>query len=157
MRKFSVTKQAEGWVALDCRGKIISGPHDEEWMAHLYGTHAANAPSLEKRLNLRRIKADNAGGYSTYFKGRPFAGVQVTVSRHDDARDGWYAFGEKDGESFRLDGYATKAAILKEINAWGDDVMQTRNILNPDAGPIDIARRAWGGCTDPGTELYHSM
>ena len=51
----------------------------------------------------------------------------------------------------------TLKGVLSLINAHGDDIKTTRNILNPDAGEIEISRRNWGGCTDPGTETYHCM
>ena len=39
----------------------------------------------------------------------------------------------------------------------GDTLVETRNLLNPDAGPIMIRRSQKGGCCDPGTETYWSM
>ena len=38
-----------------------------------------------------------------------------------------------------------------------DPLVETKNILNPSAGPIMIRLSEKGGCTDPGTERYHSM
>lgn len=68
---------------------------------------------------------------------------------------------------------AAKAQRTKAINAgkltadWqvisteafraNEPMVETRNILNPEAGPIMIRISEKGGCTDPGTERYHTM
>lgn len=148
MRKFTVAQTSTGeWAAFDVRGKIISGPHPEQWMASLYGTHAACAPSQVKRLNLR--KRDGI------LSGRPFGGVKVE-SLYKRASGEWFAIVTVDGRTLQYI-HDTRKGVLDMIEAHGRDVMKTRNILNPDAGEIDILRRDWGGCTDPGTETYHCM
>lgn len=38
-----------------------------------------------------------------------------------------------------------------------EPMVETRNILNPAGGPIMIRLSEKGTCTDPGTELYHTM
>jgi len=146
MRKFTVENTVDGWVARGVRGNVISGPHAEEWMAHLYGTHAACAPSLMKRLNLKKRNG--------LVSGRPFGGVEVKALLK---RDGdWAAIVVVDGDVRNY--IATKRDdVLKMIEAHGRDIVKTRNMLNPEAGEIDIYRSEWGGCTDPGTERYHSM
>ena len=42
-------------------------------------------------------------------------------------------------------------------NIWGSEEVETYNMLNRAAGPLKIARKNYGGCTDPGTETYWSM
>lgn len=49
-----------------------------------------------------------------------------------------------------------KVISVEEFNA-NEPMVETRNILNPDAGPIMIRISQRGGCCDPGTETYHSM
>ena len=142
MRKFTVEKRGNEFVAVDVRGKVISGPYSEEWMAHLYGTHAACAPSLQKRLKLRKVD----GVYS----GRPFSGVKVE-SCYKQPSGEWRAICTVDGERITYVANTLKA-VLQFVAKHGADIKKTRNILNPDAGEIDIARSEWGGCTDPGTE-----
>lgn len=147
MRKFTIEKRAEGWVAVGARGNVISGPHPEEWMASLYGTHAACAPSQVKRLSLTKNRAG-------VLVGTPFPGVAVSVYRQRSGE--WRADTVVDGRCISYV-HDTRKGVLDLVEAHGNDTMKTRNILNPDAGEIDIARRDWGGCTDPGTERYHCM
>ena len=52
---------------------------------------------------------------------------------------------------------AMDAAMLWVDNVWGNEPVMTRNILNPAGGEFPIARKQYGGCCDPGTELYHCM
>lgn len=40
---------------------------------------------------------------------------------------------------------------------WGNEQVETSNLLNPKGGVIMIARKHRGGCCDPGTERYHTM
>lgn len=148
MRKFTVAQTSTGeWAAFDVRGKIISGPHPEQWMASLYGTHAACAPSQVKRLNLRKVDG--------VLQGRPFGGVHVKALYRQDSGE-WRAMVAVDGKLVTYI-HNTRKGVLDLIEAHGRDIMKTRNILNPEAGEIDIERRDWGGCTDPGTERYHCM
>jgi hypothetical protein len=148
MRKFTVSQIHGGeWAAFDSRGNMISGPHPEEWMAQLYGTHAACAPSLVKRLNLRKVDG--------VLTGRPFGGVKVH-SVHKQTSGEWRAVVTVDDRDVTYVAN-TRTAVLKLIAAHGRDIKTTRNILNPNAGEIEISRSEWGGCTDPGTERYHSM
>lgn len=42
-------------------------------------------------------------------------------------------------------------------NVWGNEPVETYNLLNKQAGPLKIARKNRGGCCDPGTETYWSM
>jgi hypothetical protein len=151
MRKFTIEKRAEGWVAVGVRGNIISGPHDEEWKASLYGTHAACAPSLQKRLSLKKIPNSVDGTIG----GRPFAGVYVEIVKVCNGT--WQTLCEVDNETRELPNTKTKNEALEAINEIGNEIVKTHNLLNPEAGEIDIARRDWGGCTDPGTERYWSM
>ena len=148
MRKFTVSQIPSGeWAAFDSRGTMISGPHSEQWMASLYGTHAACAPSLQKRLNLKKVD----GIYS----GRPFSGVKVE-SCYKKSSGEWLAICTVDGELISYIDNTLKA-VLGHVAKHGRDIKKTKNILNPDAGEIEISRSEWGGCTDPGTERYHSM
>lgn len=63
----------------------------------------------------------------------------------------------------RVDGverfYAQKFnGALHWVDAvWGNEFVETVNLLNPGAGKVRIARRDRGGCTDPGTERYWAM
>ena len=149
MRKFTVDQLPGGdWASFDVRGKMTTGPHAEEWMARLYGTHAACAPSLVKQLNLRKING--------VYTGRPFSGVRVDCLYNGGKYAGWRAECTIDGERVTYVAH-TRDAVLKLIAAHGRDIKLTRNILNPEAGDIEIDRASWGGCTDPGTERYHSM
>lgn len=147
MRKFSVTKQAEGWVALDCRGKIISGPHDEEWKAHLYGTHAACAPSPMKTLKLK-----NRDGM---LKGWPFYGTYVEIEKTEAGN--WELRAEVDGSDRGRQLFKTRKEAFSAVFAIGRETVKTYNILNREAGEFDIDRASRGGCCDPATERYHSM
>lgn len=148
MRKFTIAQTSTGeWAAFDVRGKIISGPHAEQWMASLYGTHAACAPSQVKRLNLRKVDG--------VLQGRPFGGVHVKALFKQHSGE-WRSVVEVDGNLINYI-HDTRKGVLDLIEAHGRDIMKTRNILNPEAGEIDIERRDWGGCTDPGTERYHCM
>lgn len=152
MRKFTIEKRPAGFVAVDVRGKVISGPHPEEWMASLYGTHAACAPTLFKSLGFRPVKT---GSNYKAWQARPFGGVTALITKHP-ARKEWFAECSVDGTLIRYVA-DTRAKLCELINAHGDDIKLTRNILNPDSRDIEIARRDWGGCTDPGTERYHCM
>ena len=50
------------------------------------------------------------------------------------------------------------AKTLREIARRLDaHPVETRNLLNPEAGPIKISAADRGGCCDPGTETYWSM
>lgn len=147
-RKFTVSQTTTGqWAAFNVRGELVAGPFDEQWQASLYGTHWATAPSLFKRLKL-----STRDGITT---GHPFAGVSVD-SLYRQTSGEWRAVCTIDGERITYVGN-TRETVLKLIAAHGRDIKKTRNILNPDAGEIEITRAEWGGCTDPGTERYHCM
>lgn len=42
-----------------------------------------------------------------------------------------------------------------EFQEKHNPMVETRNLLNPDAGPIMIRKSELGGVNDPGTERYH--
>lgn len=147
-RKFTVSQTTTGeWAAFNVRGELVAGPFAEEWRAHLNGAHWSRMPSLFKRLKLR-----TRDGITT---GRPFAGVSVD-SLYRQPSGEWRAVCTVDDRRVVYVGN-TRETVLKLIAAHGRDIKMTRNILNPDAGEIEIERAAWGGCCDPGTERYHCM
>lgn len=43
---------------------------------------------------------------------------------------------------------------LQKLRSWP---VLTTNIMNPRAGKLPISWGSYGGCTDPGTERYHTM
>jgi len=49
------------------------------------------------------------------------------------------------------------AALNWVDNVWGNEPVETSNLLNPKAGKLQISRKNRGGCCDPGTETYWSM
>jgi hypothetical protein len=61
----------------------------------------------------------------------------------------------------KSNGTLTKADFLVCTTAYFtehlDPLVETRNLLNPSAGPIMIRKSELGTCTDPGTETYHCM
>ena len=148
MKKFTVQRLATGFAVFDVRGGQVGvRVFAEEWEARLAGVHWACAPSLVKQLNLKKVDG--------ILSGRPFGGVQVGgFCKQPTGR--WAAIVTVDGDRRTYVGRTQKEVCL-QIKAHGDDIMKTRNILNRDAGEIDIARSEWGGCTDPGTETYHCM
>jgi len=154
MRTINVEKTRTGYRTTNVHGKELArfetgnderDHNDAQMNAH----HARFSPTLAKRLGFKK-RGD-------YFVARPFWGAEAHVAKHDDKRDGWYCFGKKDGEGFRETHFKTKNDALKYIAKMGNDVLTTRNILNPEAGDIEISRASKGGCCDPGTERYHSM
>lgn len=148
-KRFTVSQIPGGqWAAFDVRGSMVSGPHSEEWQAHLYGGHWSRSPSQVKQLRLKR----NASGALV---GRPFYGVSVTVYKTHTGE--WRADAIVDGEARELYGHNTRRSVLSAVQAIGREQVETVNILNRDAGPIAITRADKGGCTDPGTERYHCM
>jgi hypothetical protein len=153
MKKFSIQTRlidcsSIRYVILDVRGNQVGiREFSEEWEARLAAVHWACAPSLPKRLNLKKVDG--------IFSGRPFSGVKV-ASMYKQRSGEWRAIVDVDGERVTYIANTQKAVCLL-IDAHGDDEKITRNILNPDSHEIKIARRDWGGCCDPGTERYHSM
>lgn len=143
--RVSVQRVQNGWAVIDHRTQV-GDLHDSEASAQLHAHHYRHAPSLVKRLNLKKVDG--------VLTGRPFSGVKVSV--YKQASGEWRANCIIDGESVVYVAN-TRTAVLKLIAAHGRDVVKTKNILNPEAGEIEISRSAWGGCTDPGTERYHSM
>jgi hypothetical protein len=53
--------------------------------------------------------------------------------------------------------YRTLGDALAKVAEVGNMMVTTTNILNPEAGELEIRLAEKGGCTDPGTELYHCM
>ena len=152
MKKFTVlpveTAAGQKFAAYDSRGKQIgTRVFDLEWECNLAAVHWACAPSLSKRLNLRKVDG--------VLTGRPFSGVKVH-SVHKQTSGEWRAVVKVDGQMVQYVADTMKQ-VLQMIDRLGDDIKTTRNILNPESKEINIERRAWGGCTDPGTETYHSM
>jgi hypothetical protein len=49
------------------------------------------------------------------------------------------------------------ATRLTKVAEVGNMMVKTTNILNPEAGELEIRLAEKGGRTDPGTELYHCM
>ena len=50
------------------------------------------------------------------------------------------------------------AKVVSEVEFRASEPMvETRNLMNPSAGPIMIRASEKGGCTDPGTERYWAM
>ena len=150
MKKFTIARVGgtDGFGVFDVRGNRVGNMEfSEEWKARLAATHWACAPSLSVRLNLKKVNG--------VLSGRPFGGVKVE-SVYKQPSGEWRALVTVDGIRITYI-HDTLKGVLTLINAHGDDVKKTRNILNPAAGEMDISRRNWGGCCDPGSETYHSM
>ncbi len=141
----NVIAKANGLFRIEYRGKTISDNIPSEQQAHLQAHHFTHAPSLAKRLNLKKVDG--------ILKGRPFWGVEVAITKIENE---WMVAAHIDGKP---EGrwFKTRQAALSWVASLGKEMLTTRNILNPEAGDIQIARSAKGGCTDPGTERYHSM
>lgn len=97
------------------------------------------------------------------YQGRPFYGVTATIRKLPDTTSGPYKWVlttlDQNGNDHR-EMYISKrtmAECLTTLDSYGDVMVKTTNILNPDAGEFDIPLRDKGGCCDPGTERYHSM
>jgi hypothetical protein len=150
MRKFTIARVGgtDGFAVFDVRGNRVGRMEfAAEWEAHLAAVHWACSGSLAKRLRLKKVNGVLAG--------RPFGGVRV-VGVYKQPSGEWRGVVEVDGEIINLV-YNTMTGVLNHINRFGDDLKKTRNMLNPASKEFDIARRDWGGCTDPGSETYHCM
>jgi hypothetical protein len=99
---------------------------------------------------MRYMKMVAAGHYQLKWQGDV-----VEVKKHQDiGYHQWYVF--VNGK-FTV-GYKKLDACMDWVsNVWGNEPVMTSNILNPAAGEFPIARKAKGGCCDPGTETYHCM
>jgi len=120
--------------------------------------------SLRKRLRIKKV----APGLYT---ARPYWGHKAVITKIGEtwvcvisdhvAPEHGTGIHEVDGGYTWVDvetrHCSTLTTAIEAINQYGYNEVETRNILNPDFGPIMISLHNKGGCCDPGTERYHSM
>lgn len=156
MRTINVEKTAAGYRTTNVHGKTIAtfetgnderDHNDAQMNAH----HARFSPTLQKRLGFKK----KHGSVDGTIWARPFWNVYAEIVKTSDGN--WQTLCTVDGEDRYFAPQKTKTAALKALCPLGDEMLTTRNILNPEAGDIAISRSEKGGCTDPGTERYHSM
>ena len=122
-KKYTVSKLPNGkYAAFDVRGNMVTEPCDEECYAHLYGSHWAHAPSLEKTLNLKRVDG--------VLTGRPFYCTNVAVYKDIDKK--WKAVVNlEDAGNVQTMRFRTKNEALSWVRSFGNTKVPTKNILNP--------------------------
>lgn len=162
MKTATVENTAKGYKVLDVRGNELarfeSAPQDDCYNrnsndAQMFAHHYRHAPSLLSTLKLKKIKCSHPA-----YAGRPFWGVQAGVSKGAGRWEAWARVEDQnDDAEDRHAEFKTREEALRWIRAIGGEKVTTRNILNPEAGDIEISRGSKGGCCDPGTERYHSM
>ena len=82
-------------------------------------------------------------------------GDVVEVKKHKDiGYHRWYVYVNRE---FKYDGKTFNEALGWVSNVWGNEPVETYNMLNRKAGPLTISRKERGGCCDPATETYWSM
>ena len=123
--------------------------------------------SLQKTLRIKRKQLSDGG--TCYYVGRPYWNTEVVIGRLGDKFDlrierKFESTFDHDTKTYTEHGpdvvggtFATLNAALQFVHQYGGIMVTTRNILNPEAGDLEIALRNKGGCTDPGTEKYHCM
>lgn len=143
----NVVAKANGLYRVEYRGKTISDNLRDKMTAELNAHHFRHAPSLVKTLGLKRRDG--------ILKGRPFWGAQVEIEKTESGN--WELRAEVDGSDRGRELFKTRQAALEAVCRIGREKMTTRNMLNPEAGEIEISRSEKGGCCDPATETYWSM
>lgn len=162
MAKQYTVKKFDGcgglYAAVNHKGERVTPLKADESAAWLDGHHWSHAPTTFKRLGFKPAKT---GSNIKAWECRPFWGCKAIIIK--GPKD-WAAsvevrteVGGLETTETHADTFSTREAAADYVNAFGNDEIETRNILNPEAGPLMIARRNKGGCTDPGTETYHCM
>ena len=81
-------------------------------------------------------------------------GDVVDITKHKDiGYHRWYVYVNR---KFAYDAKTLDGAMDWVDNVWGNEQVDTSNLLNPSAGVLKISRKHRGGCCDPGTETYWS-
>ena len=96
------------------------------------------------------MRMAHAGNYVLEWQGD----VVSIKKQQDIGYHRWYVYVN---DVFKYDAKTLDAAMGWVDNVWGNEQVETFNLLNQKAGPVMIARKNRGGCTDPGTETYWSM
>ena len=152
-RKYTVEKH-DGcgglFQAVDSKGEAIGPLRADESGAHLDGFHWSRRPTRFKRYGFKKM----ANQENTVYRARPFWGVEARITKVGDS---WFCSIKVDGEMVETRSHRTREAAAASVGPYGSQQVETKNILNPEAGVIMIDRASKGGCTDPGTETYHCM
>lgn len=154
MAKFYEVKKFPGcgglYAAVNSKGETVTELTADRNRALLDGHHWSHAPTAFKKLGFKKL----VNTTPTTYRARPFWGVEARITKVGDS---WFIRITVDGDEAATRSYPTRDAACKSVYPYGREMLETRNILNPEAGPIMIARSEKGGCTDPGTETYHCM
>lgn len=149
----NVAQKANGLWRVTYRGKTVSDNLRDEQTAQLNAHHFRHAPTTFKRLGFKgRGVAPTRS--KTSFLARPFWGVKAEIAK---AEKGWTATVIVDDRPAETKTCRTRELAAEWVRTFGNEKLTTRNMLNPEAGDIEISRSEKGGCTDPGTERYWSM